>query len=63
MRNTIKKQLKHTGEIDFKNEGLRIRVFENVALRDRAASRILVGISGVISGKLKVPDQAARSIC
>jgi len=28
-----------------------------------AASRILVGISGVISGKLKVPDQAARSIC
>ena len=29
----------------------------------RAASRMLVGISGVISGKLKVPDQAARSIC
>ena len=28
-----------------------------------AASRMLVGISGVISGKLKVPDQAARSIC
>src|SRR5208337_615677 len=26
-------------------------------------SRMLVGISGVISGKLKVPDQAARSIC
>jgi hypothetical protein len=25
-------------------------------------SRMLVGISGVISGKLKVPDQAARSI-
>jgi hypothetical protein len=30
---------------------------------DEAASRMLVGIIGVISGKLKVPDQAARSIC
>ena len=57
-----------TYQLQETDEGNRIKVIatvtdENGATISAAASRMLVGISGVISGKLKVPDQAARSIC